>query len=202
MVNAVDSQCASDPDRILAETGVTKTTFYNHFESKDDLVLAVIRKRDRWWRDTFAKAIRDRGGDDARQQLLAAFDVLHEWFNEEPFCGCMFINAAAEFPSPHDPAHEAAAENKRAIEEMIRNLAQAAGAADPQAFAEQFNLVIEGAIVTRQVTRSDTAAAIARRTAELLLAAHLPSRGGRRRIKPSWAAPATGSPEPSSYPPA
>jgi AcrR family transcriptional regulator len=43
-------------DRILADTGVTKTTFYNHFESKDDLVVAVIQQRDRWWRDTFWRA--------------------------------------------------------------------------------------------------------------------------------------------------
>jgi AcrR family transcriptional regulator len=50
-------------DRILHEVGVTKTTFYNHFESKDDLVLEVLRMHDRWWRDTFQQLLRKHGGD-------------------------------------------------------------------------------------------------------------------------------------------
>lgn len=33
-------------DRVISEVGVTKTTFYNHFESKDDLILAVLDARD------------------------------------------------------------------------------------------------------------------------------------------------------------
>ena len=33
-------------DQILAAAGVTKTTFYKHFESKDDLVVAAIQQRD------------------------------------------------------------------------------------------------------------------------------------------------------------
>lgn len=171
-------------DRILGEVGVTKTTFYNHFDSKDDLVLAVIVRRDAWWRTTFRRALRRRAGDGPREQLLSAFDVLHEWFSEEPFCGCMFINAAAEFPNPHDPAHKAAAENKRAIERHITNLAAKAGADDPAAFAAQFCLIMEGTIVTRQVTRDDRSAETGRRLAELLIQSHLPEAGGSQRSRP------------------
>jgi hypothetical protein len=102
----------------------------------------------------------------------------------------MFINAAAEFPSPHDPAHVAAAENKRAIEAMVRQLAEELGVVDPQGFAEQFNMIMEGAIVTRQVTRNADAAAVARRTAQLLIDAYMPptrksSRGSRRATPPA-----------------
>ena len=34
-------------DRIIAEAGVAKATFYNHFPSKDDLVVAYIEEQDR-----------------------------------------------------------------------------------------------------------------------------------------------------------
>ena len=57
-------------DRILAEVGVTKTTFYNHFESKDDLVQATLEMHDAWWRDVFSELHRRHGGDDPRNRLL------------------------------------------------------------------------------------------------------------------------------------
>ena len=52
-------------------------------------------------------------GDDPAKQLLAVFDVMDSWFNDPDFLGCMFVNAAAEFPNPHDPVHQAAAAYKQ-----------------------------------------------------------------------------------------
>ena len=44
-------------DRIIRDVGVTKTTFYNHFESKDDLIIAAIRMRDRWETSSFERTV-------------------------------------------------------------------------------------------------------------------------------------------------
>lgn len=70
-------------DPILTEADLTKTAFYNHFESKDDLVEAAIRLRHEWEPLAFIKAVRERGGDDPKSLRLAIFDVLHEWFTGE-----------------------------------------------------------------------------------------------------------------------
>jgi AcrR family transcriptional regulator len=164
-------------DAILDEVGITKTAFYKHFATKDDLVAEVLRWHDRWWQDTFRQALRRHGGDSARGQLLATFDALDELLATPDFNGCFFVNVAVHFPLPHDPAHQAAAAHKQAMEAIIRELAGYAGAADPAALAQELSLVMEGAYVTQQVTRNPQTSAIARRVGELIVEKHLPAAG-------------------------
>lgn len=161
-------------DRIIQEVGVTKTTFYNHFECKDDLILEVIHARDELEMSLLREKLREHGGRTARGQLEALFDVLDEWFNAEEFRGCIFITAAAEFTSPTDPAHQASAEHKQAVCEFLCDLAINAGAEAPEELAEQLSLLMEGAITVRHVSGNLQAARLAQRTAELVLEKHLP----------------------------
>jgi AcrR family transcriptional regulator len=161
-------------DAILADVGVTKTTFYNHFESKDDLVQAVLQFHDRWWQDTFREMLKKHGGDTPRGQLAVIFDALEELLARDDFNGCFFVNVAVQFPSPRDPAHKSAAAHKQAMETIIRELAGYAGADDPAALAQEMSLLMEGAYVTRQVTGNPDIAAVAKRVAQLVLEKHLP----------------------------
>lgn len=156
-------------DRILESVGVTKTTFYNHFESKDDLVLEALKMHDRWWRNEFMELLRKHGGDTPRGQLLAVFDALDEIFADAGYNGCIFINVGVEFPLPHDPAHEAAAEHKGKMVSIIRELAGYAGAEDPGAFAEELSMVMEGAYVRRQLVNDGRTAEIGRRLVAMLV---------------------------------
>lgn len=162
-------------DAILNEVGVTKTTFYNHFDSKEDLIREVLEWHDRWWQDTFREMLARHGGDTARGQLLAIPSALEELFARDDYNGCFFVNVAVQFPQPHDPAHEAAAKHKSAMEEIIRQLAAYASAADPTAFAQEMSLLMEGAYVSRQVTRSPATSEVARRLTRLLVETHLPT---------------------------
>jgi len=156
-------------DRILAEAGVTKTTFYKHFESRDDLVVAAIRQRDEWEMQAWTQAVRQLAGDDPREQLLSFFDVLDTWFNAPDFRGCQFINAAAEFPDPRDPVHKVAAEHKRKNRDFFRDLAAAAGASDPESFADRYTALVEGTLILRQVHGRDDAARVIRPAVEAMI---------------------------------
>ena len=156
-------------DRILRDVGVTKTTFYNHFESKDQLACEVLKRRHDWETELFMKAVEDICEGDARLKLLALFDVLNKWFTDPDFRGCQFINAAAEFPLPHDPVHREAARHKSATRQMLIETAQEAGASDAEDLASKILLLFEGATTLRQVTGDDQAAAKAREVAELLI---------------------------------
>jgi len=172
-------------DRILQEVGVTKTTFYNHFESKDDLILEVIRVRDGFELDLLRDRLRHHGGRTARGQLEALFDALDEWFNSDEFRGCIFITAAAEFPSPSEPAHQGSAAHKEAVQELLGDLAVNAGSSAPDELAEQLVLLMEGAIVVRLVTGNPATARLARQAADLLLREHLPPKPDMRAASSS-----------------
>src|SRR3982750_95118 len=123
-------------DRVIAAAGVTKTTFYKHFDGKDDLMVAAVRRRDEWESLAWDRAVRKLAGDDPARRLLAMLDVMDLWFNDPDFRGCMFMNTAAEFPNPHDPVHQAAAAHRRRTRDQWRDLAKSAGAAP--AAAETF----------------------------------------------------------------
>lgn len=161
-------------DRVIAEAGVSKTTFYKHFESKDELIEAAIRQRDEWEMQAWIKAVEKLAGEDPCQQLLAVFDVLNEWFTSPDFRGCQFINAAVEFPNPHDPVHRVAAEHKRKNRDLFRDLAARAGANDSEAFADQYTALVEGTLILRHVHDRDDAARAIKPAVAALIAEAIP----------------------------
>jgi AcrR family transcriptional regulator len=164
-------------DQILTDVGISKTAFYKHFESKEDLMLAALEDQHRVMLETFRDMARQRGGPTPLGQLRALLDVVEHLVESNDFQGCIFVNVAMEFPLPHEPAHIAAAKNKQAIEDMVHSLAVEAGAADPRSLARELCLIMEGAYITRHVTGSKQTVDIARRIADLAIAARCPTNG-------------------------
>jgi AcrR family transcriptional regulator len=164
-------------NHVIKAAGVTKTTFYKHFESKDELMVAAVRRRDEWESQAWARALHQRAGDDPVGQLLALLDILDMWFNNPDFHGCMFLNTAIEFPNPYDPVHQAAVAYKQKMRVNFLNMAKAAGAepGDAEIFADCFAALIEGALVMRQTHHRDDAARAIRPAVEKLIEAYLPA---------------------------
>lgn len=161
-------------DQILADVGISKTAFYKHFESKEDLMLAALENHNRWLQETFQTLARQLGGPTPLGQLHALLDVVEHLVESDDYQGCIFVNVAMEFPLPHEPAHIAAAQSKQAIEDFVFSLAIQAGAAEPRSLARELCLVMEGAYVTRHVTGNKQTVDIARRIAGLVVAAACP----------------------------
>jgi AcrR family transcriptional regulator len=168
-------------DRIIDETGVTKTTFYKHFESKDDLLIAAVEKRHEWERAAWSSAIIKKAGTDPRAQLLAMFDLLDEWFNAPDYGGCIFISAAVEFVDPNDPVHKAASRHKTQNREDTLQTARAAGLEDPVSFTDFYITIFEGALIMRHVHHRNDAARVARPMIERLIEQHTSKRKPKRK---------------------
>ncbi|SEN36493.1 transcriptional regulator, TetR family [Roseovarius tolerans] len=168
---------ATGIDKILAESGVAKMTLYKHFRSKDELILAVLHRRDEQFRNWLMGEI-EKAAPDPRGRLLAMFDALALWFSGRAFkgmgfYGCAFINAAGEFGDHTHPAHRAAAEHKRSIVDYLERLCSEAGAPEPRHLAEQLALLKEGAIATAHVRGMPEAAQIAKDMAAGMIEAAL-----------------------------
>ena len=141
---------ATSLDDILKEGGISRMTLYNHFKSKDELIIAAMRRRDEIFRNRMMKFVESKART-PREQIAAVFDFHEEWFTGNEFCGCMFINAAAEFSVSDSAPRRIAAEHKQTIVRYLRDLCEQAELKDPDDTAEQLNILLEGAIVATRV---------------------------------------------------
>ena len=163
---------ATGMDLLAAETGISKTTMFKHFRTKEELILAVLRLRDENFRNWLFRRLEQAGAP--RDQLLAMFDALAEWFADPKFRSCMFIKAASEYPDPNHPIHAQAAEHKRLLFLQLQKVAADAGTEDSAALARTLLLLKEGAIVTAHLGHEADPAGDAKSAAAILIADSLP----------------------------
>lgn len=164
---------ATGMDMLMAETGISKTSMYKHFRTKEDLILAVLRLRCERFRNWMFRRM-EILGTTPQEQLLAMFDALGEWFAEDSFQGCLFIKAAGEYQERDHPIHAHSAEHKRLLYAYVKPLAEQAGARDPGLLAEQLLILKEGAIVTAHLGHAKDPAATAKQAAEVLIRNAIP----------------------------
>lgn len=159
---------ATGMDKLVEETGISKTSMYKHFRTKEDLILAVLRLRDEHFRNWLYRRMEDLAGT-PKDQLIAMFDALEEWFGEPGYKGCMFIKASSEYQDAAHPIHKQSADHKRMLEVHMTELAEKAGLPEPGAIARQLLLLKEGAIVTAHLGHTDHPAQDAKAAALRLL---------------------------------
>ena len=159
---------ATGIDAILAAAGVSKKTLYRHFRSKDELILAALKKYDGLFRNDFMRQVEARA-ETPRARLLAVFDVAADWFRQNNFYGCMYINAIGEYAAPDTPIRQVCKEFKALMRRYIESLCVDLRVPDPAGLAEELALLLEGAIVTAQVSETRARAAQVAATAAAVL---------------------------------
>lgn len=157
---------ATGIDRILAESGVAKMTLYNHFKSKDELIVAALESRFAEIRQRLDFA---RANLAPRDAVLGAFDGLQQWLERDDFCGCPFLSAAAEFADREHPVHQQAAAQKRYFVAYFADALQRLGVAQPEVLARQLQFLFEGAVEMAHVLGPGRQAAEAKAAALVLV---------------------------------
>lgn len=144
-------------DEVIAQSKVAKATLYRHFPSKDDLVLAFLENREQRWTFGVVEAESRRRGTTPEEQLLAIFDVFHDWFQAAGFEACSFINVLLEMGRDH-PAGAACVKHLANIRDMVAERAERAGLRDPDEFARSWHILMKGSIIS--AAEGDTKAAL------------------------------------------
>lgn len=161
-------------NQVLEASGVAKQTLYNHFDSKESLVAAVVRARDDAYMNWFAGRL--ESVPKGTEALLAVFDAIDDWFNDRvqslySFHGCFFINTCSEFGSIDHPIHQQCANHKRNVFELIKGHASLVtpDPVDAERLANGIYMLKEGATVKAHVEGDRDAALKAKETVKLLL---------------------------------
>jgi AcrR family transcriptional regulator len=155
-------------DTIIAKSAVAKATFYKHFPSKDDLMLAFLKRRDALLRTWLEQAV-ERLAPKPADKPLAVFDALAQRFASKDYRGCAFINSMVELANRDHVVHLAAEEHKGLVTSYIAGLLKNAGIDNPDNLAHEFMMLMDGAIVTSVREGTPDAARAAKRIAAVLL---------------------------------
>jgi AcrR family transcriptional regulator len=148
---------ATGVDAVIGEAKTAKTTLYKIFGSKEGLIEAVLEQEGERWRDWFIAGI-ESGNAAPRTKLQRIFPLLKQWFAEERFYGCPFINAVSEHDKADDRMRSIAIRHKTIVLRRIEKLVAEAGMSGPALVAHRIGLLIDGAIIAAMVTKNPAVA--------------------------------------------
>jgi AcrR family transcriptional regulator len=141
---------------------VSKRTLYQHFPSKDDVVVAYLAECEEDRRERLAS-----GELAPRSVLLELFDALAD--GPRPLRGDPFAAAAVEHADPRHRVHRVAAAADERLAVRLGELAFEAGARDAERLGRRLALLHAGAAAQTVIADDAAPAAEARALAAVLL---------------------------------
>jgi AcrR family transcriptional regulator len=157
-------------DRIVSEASVTRATFYRHFPSKQDLVLAYLQSAHDVIEERIAIAL---AMEDPKARLRAIGEDIADQLRSPGFGGCAFIKVASEFDDPDEPIRRAVAAHRAWFAEIVRTAFADAGHVRPDDPTRHFVMLRDGAMVAGYLDGSEqTAETFTRGVAGLLRYIH------------------------------
>jgi AcrR family transcriptional regulator len=135
-------------DRVIAEADVAKASFYKHFPSKDELIVAWINQAEAMSRAILPPV-------DGPTPLFDYMDTMIDIATQSRCLGCTYQNSAAEFTDPAHPAHAAAIEVKKRVLADLEDRASKQLIANPKTVAGQMFLLLEGIWASVRMLRTE-----------------------------------------------
>lgn len=145
-------------DMIMKESGISKTTMYKYFPTKEDLILEVLNRKSEALIENITLRVSDISENNPKKiidkKIAALLDVIEEWIKSKEFCGCLFMKAVSEYDGKDQKIRFFAKKHKEKVKGVIKNiLTQNAinDLGDSDERAQNIALVIDGAIITAHI---------------------------------------------------
>ena len=150
-------------NEVIANSKVSRRTFYRYFPSKDELIVEVMRFQAKQWLKDFEEEVSKRASS-PREMILSSLDVLLEWYESPEFHGCPFIKAALEVADISHPVNQIVVTARQSVRTYIFKLALEANIPKPEIFSQQYLLLMGGSILMASIEGNTMGAEYTRET--------------------------------------
>jgi len=134
-------------NQIISEANVAKASFYQHFKSKEDLCVAFLEARHKYWFDQLYNFTNDK--TDVKSKIISSFDFLIHMNSKEDFRGCSFLNILAEIPNDNMKILKVIQEHKKDLRDYFSSLVS------DENIAEHIYLLFESSIMESKMFKSN-----------------------------------------------
>lgn len=131
-------------DRLIAESEVARATFFRHFPTKDDLVVAFLDAQAAHARRRLATVREQRGARAVLDEIAADAKA---GMGCEGFRGSEFINTAAEYSDPDHSVRVLVDRHRTWLRDLMADSLRELGHPSPDAAAEVLFTMRTGAVV-------------------------------------------------------
>lgn len=157
-------------DRLIAEASVARASLYQSFGSKDGLIAAYLDRQDELDRAKWSRTARK--SDDPMEKVLLLFDLAATASRTRGFRGCLYLNAATEFPDADHPAARSIARHRAWMRDLLVELLIEAGSHPADEGAQTIQVLYDGALAGSKLSKSTAPIRHAKELARRYLTEH------------------------------
>jgi AcrR family transcriptional regulator len=151
-------------NQIIDEAGVAKSTLYQLFRSKEDLLVAYLEGIGETTMESLKQA--SQKGVTPQEKVIAIFDYIKELVAMPEFYGCHFLNIIYEMPEGEERARLAIKKQKDSVRALFSTILKPL---NKESLADEFYTLLEGGLIGHKVHKDVWPILTARSIAQKLL---------------------------------
>jgi AcrR family transcriptional regulator len=151
-------------NQIIEEAGIAKASLYQHFKSKEDLLVEYLELAGIRMYDRLLTASEKQTGP--KEKISAIFDELALMTQRKGYNGCRFLNIISEIPTGNERVKEQVKAQKEGIREFLKEIVKPLGKGS---LGDELYLLFEGVLISSKVHGEAWPVVVAKTMAEKMM---------------------------------